>query len=59
MFRSNSVIQKSTRLTCAWVPTGNPNQPLACVWLDSIARTSRSAAASSSNEELGRMLLCA
>jgi hypothetical protein len=21
-------------LSCTWVETGNPNQPLACVWLD-------------------------
>jgi hypothetical protein len=21
-------------LSCTWVETGNPNQPLACIWLD-------------------------
>jgi hypothetical protein len=25
---------KTGRMTCAWVPTGNPRTPLACVWTD-------------------------
>ncbi len=32
-------LQKTTRLTCAWVPTGNPRNPLACVWVDTNHKT--------------------
>jgi hypothetical protein len=50
--------QKTARLTCAWVPTGNPRNPLACVWFDANARTT-SKEASSSNNESGRLPQCA
>lgn len=23
-----------TQLSCVWIETGNPSQPLACVWID-------------------------
>ena len=26
---------KTHRLTCIWIETGDPGQPLACVWMDS------------------------
>jgi hypothetical protein len=26
--------RKTGRMTCVWVPTGNPRTPLACVWKD-------------------------
>ena len=45
-------------LTCAWVPTGNPRNPLACVWAETAARKSAQAAPSS-NIDSGRMPLCA
>jgi hypothetical protein len=39
-------------LSCTWAQTGNPNQPLACVWLDRRPRkrdrSSREAGASAS-----------
>jgi hypothetical protein len=25
-----------TRLTCKWIETGNPKQPLVCVWVDRV-----------------------
>ena len=50
--------QKTARLTCAWVQTGNPRNPLACVWFDANARTT-SKEASSSNNESGRLPQCA
>ena len=50
--------QKASRLTCCWISTGNLQHPLACVWSDADAEMN-SEAASSSNDELGRMLLCA
>jgi hypothetical protein len=46
------------QLTCAWVPTGNPRNPLVCVWVESYA-PKNSKEASFSNDESGRMLLCA
>jgi hypothetical protein len=51
-------LQRAGRLTCAWVPTGNPRNPLACVWADAKAR-SVSTAASSPKKESGRMPRCA
>jgi hypothetical protein len=27
-----SAIGNHGRLTCAWVPTGNPRTPLVCIW---------------------------
>jgi hypothetical protein len=51
-------LQKAGRLTCTWVPTGNPHTPLACVWAEAKAR-SASTVASSPDYESGRMLLCA
>lgn len=58
MFNTILTLQKPDRLTCAWVPTGNPRNPLACVWADTAARKSSKAAASS-NSNSGRMPLCA
>jgi hypothetical protein len=51
-------LQKPFRLTYFWVRTGNPRSPLACVWVGTNAR-STCKEASSSNDELGGMLLCA
>ena len=51
-------LQKAGRLTCAWVPTGNPRNPLACVWAETAARKSAKAAPSS-NVNSGRMPRCA
>lgn len=50
-------LQKAGRLTCTWVRTGDPRNPLACVWADGKARGGKEA--SSPNDESGRMLLCA
>jgi hypothetical protein len=51
-------ILKTGRLTCAWVPTGNPKSPFACVW-----RVVESAHGSSpghipTNIEVGELRLC-
>ncbi len=51
-------LHKTARLRCAWIPTGNPRMPLACVWADGNPRSS-CREASSSNDESGGMLLCA
>jgi hypothetical protein len=51
-------LQSAGRLTCAWVPTGNPRNPLACVWAETAARKSAKAAPSP-NIDSGRMRLCA
>ena len=51
-------LPKTGRLTCAWVPTGNPRNPLACIWVETSARKS-SKEVSSSNDESGRLPLCA
>jgi hypothetical protein len=32
-----SAIRNSPPLTCAWVPTGDPRIPLACVWKEASA----------------------
>jgi hypothetical protein len=55
------LIRKPVRLTCKWVPSGNPKMPLACVWTEH--QPAQAAPVGSSLEEagheLGRMRLCA
>ena len=50
-------IQKSVRLVCIWVPTGNSVRPLVCKWVG--AAMAQTAAASPSQADAGRMRLCA
>ena len=53
-------LQKAGRLTCTWVGTGDPRNPLTCVWTDGKARSDRKEASSSSpNNTSGRMQRCA
>jgi hypothetical protein len=52
------LIQKTGRLTCNWVQTGNPKMPLACIWTDSKAAQA-AFAESATMDEAGRMHLCA
>jgi hypothetical protein len=58
MFNNILTLQKPLRLTCSWVRTGNPRNPLACVWVKASARNNGKVA-SSANDESGRMALCA
>ena len=51
-------LQRAGRLTCVWVPTGNPQHPLACVWVEAKARSASTAASLPKNES-GRVPLCA
>ena len=51
------LIQKTGRLACNWVATGDPKTPLTCVWTASKAPTSVPTA--SSTDETERMHLCA
>ena len=51
------LIQKTGRLACNWVATGDPKTPLACVWTAS--KTPTNATSASSTDEIGRMHLCA
>jgi hypothetical protein len=51
-------LTKAGRLTCVWVPTGNPRNPLVCVWVETAPRKSGKPAPSS-NANSGRMQLCA
>lgn len=50
------LIQRTGRLACKWVATGDPKTPLACVWTGSKAPTNT---ATASSKETGRMHLCA
>jgi hypothetical protein len=53
-------LRKAGRLTCTWVGTGDPRNPLACVWTDGKAHSDcKEASASSPNKTSGRMLRCA
>jgi hypothetical protein len=55
------LIRNTVRLTCVWVPTGDKNRPLACVWVET--KTSQAANRASSAEEagheFGKVHLCA
>lgn len=50
------LVQKSVRLNCAWVVTGDAKMPLACIW---IAAETPSAYAVTIHSEEVRMHLCA
>jgi hypothetical protein len=58
MYNNILTLQRIAPVTCAWVRTGNPRSPLACEWVETNAR-SNAKEASSSNEESGRLPLCA
>ena len=51
------LLQKTARLTCIWVPTGDAKRPLACLWVG--AQTPQTSIVTPSNDEFGRMHLCA
>jgi hypothetical protein len=54
--------QRTGRLTCNWVPTGDKKMPLACVWTGTNASPGAAAASSSEEtgtEETGKMQQCA
>ena len=51
--------RKTGRMTCAWVPTGNPRAPLACVWTESEPSLAAHRTESSSIDEAGGLRLCA
>lgn len=51
------LIQRTSRLACKWVATGDPKKPLACIWTALNAPTV--AATASSTDETGRIHLCA
>jgi len=51
------LIQKTARLGCKWIATGDPKTPLACVWRAPKGPTV--AATASSTDETGRIHLCA
>jgi hypothetical protein len=52
-------IRKTGRMTCAWVPTGNPRTPLACVWKEVESSLAVATVQSSPTDEAGGMRLCA
>ena len=58
MFNKILAFRKASRLTCAWVATGNPRNPLTCVWVENDPRTP-TRLASSPNDDSGRMTPCA
>ena len=51
------LIQKTTRLSCTWVPTGDIKRPLACVWSGS--KAPQAVPVATTKIEAGRMHLCA
>jgi hypothetical protein len=57
MFNNVLTFKKAGRLTCAWLPTGDPRHPLTCIW--TVDPRSAAKAASSTTTDSGRMLVCA
>ena len=51
------LMQKTGRLTCNWVQTGDPRIPLACVWAGSM--TAQAATNVPSADDHGRLPWCA
>jgi hypothetical protein len=50
---------KANRLTCIWIETGDPGQPLACVWMDSDPIFINAANPRSPKAEVEGIRLCA
>ena len=51
------LVEKTVRLSCTWVRTGDVNKPLTCVWVKS--RTQSAAFTAPADSEMGRLHLCA
>lgn len=58
MYNINLTLHKPRRLSCVWLRTGNLRTPLTCVWMESNLQHN-DIAATSSNEDSGRLPLCA
>jgi hypothetical protein len=54
-----SAIRNPSRLTCAWVPTGDARTPLACAWKEASASLVGRITQSSLEDEIGGIGLCA
>jgi hypothetical protein len=54
MTKNILTLRKTGRLVCAWVATGNPRTPLACVWAQASARGAAKTSASP-NDDSGRL----
>ncbi len=35
VFENTPLARNAPAISCVWIATGNPRQPLACVWIDS------------------------
>ena len=57
MLNKLHLVQRSGRLTCNWVLTGDPKTPLVCVWTGS--KAPQAVFTASSTDETGRIHLCA
>jgi hypothetical protein len=58
LFNKILTLNKTSRLTCRWVATGNARNPFACVWAEGNTRGAAKVAPSP-KEDSGRMRLCA
>jgi len=58
MFNKILTFNKTFRLTCRWIATGDARNPIACVWAEGSTRGAANAAPSPEDDS-GRALLCA
>lgn len=59
VFFAVPAVSRTRRLTCAWVPTGDRKNPLACVWSYNKPSHSFDTPHSLSVDEVDRMPQCA
>jgi len=57
MMNKLHLVCKTVRLSCTWLPTGDPRRPLTCVWAET--NTPQALDTASSTDEAGRTYLCA
>jgi hypothetical protein len=50
---------KVNPITCVWIWTGDPRQPLACLWMDANPRNPNAALAASTETRVEGVRLCA
>ena len=59
MFNNILTLHLPARLTCTWVSTGNPRNPLVCVWAESTPPRKIAKEPSPSKTNAGRLPQCA
>jgi hypothetical protein len=59
MSKALYTFQKVNSITCVWIRTGDPRQPLVCLWVDANPRNPNAVRAASAETGVEEVRLCA